>query len=148
MPAFFETFPVLLIDQSGTVRSDIPFRRASSTFSIEQTKATLTIVGGDLNSKTFNSTYVLKSYLRKAQFGEIFTFNRTLLSSDGVYRTTIRGWYSFSHLVLSLIFLYGHLWHASRTLFEDIWTGLTTASPEYSSNEKLGLLTSKPSLTV
>lgn len=32
MPAFFETFPVILIDQGGTVRADIPFRRAESRF--------------------------------------------------------------------------------------------------------------------
>ena len=30
MPAFFETFPVILIDLSNTVRADIPFRRAES----------------------------------------------------------------------------------------------------------------------
>ena len=36
MPAFFETFPVLLVDQGGTLRSDIPFRRAESLYSIEQ----------------------------------------------------------------------------------------------------------------
>ena len=35
-PAFFETFPVILIDQGGTVRADIGFRRASSLNSIEQ----------------------------------------------------------------------------------------------------------------
>ena len=34
MPAFFETFPVILIDQGGTVRADIPFRRAESRYSI------------------------------------------------------------------------------------------------------------------
>ena len=36
MPAFFETFPVLLVDRGGTVRADIPFRRALSKYSIEQ----------------------------------------------------------------------------------------------------------------
>ena len=35
-PAFFETFPVILIDEGGTVRADIGFRRASSLNSIEQ----------------------------------------------------------------------------------------------------------------
>ncbi len=30
MPAFFETFPVILIDQGGTLRADIPFRRAEA----------------------------------------------------------------------------------------------------------------------
>ena len=41
MPAFFETFPVLLIDQGGTVRADIPFRRAESRYSIEQTSVVI-----------------------------------------------------------------------------------------------------------
>lgn len=41
MPAFFETFPVLMIDQGGTLRSDIPFRRAESLYSIEQCKVTV-----------------------------------------------------------------------------------------------------------
>ena len=41
MPAFFETFPVLLIDQGGTVRADIPFRRAESHYSIEQTSVVI-----------------------------------------------------------------------------------------------------------
>jgi len=36
MPTFFETFPVLLVDQDGVVRADIPFRRAESKYSIEQ----------------------------------------------------------------------------------------------------------------
>ena len=148
MPAFFETFPVLLIDQSGTVRSDIPFRRASSTFSIEQTKTRLSIVGGILNGSIFTTAYILKTYLRKSQFGEIFSFDRTLLESDGVYRTTLRGWYSFTHVSLSLIFLYGHLWHGSRTFFEDIWTGISELPSEYGSTEKLGSIESKPSLTV
>ena len=35
MPAFFETFPVILIDQGGNIRADIPFRRAESRYSIE-----------------------------------------------------------------------------------------------------------------
>ena len=34
MPAFFETFPVILIDQGGTVRADISFRRAESSIQV------------------------------------------------------------------------------------------------------------------
>jgi photosystem II CP47 chlorophyll apoprotein len=30
MPAFFETFPVILVDKDGIIRADIPFRRAES----------------------------------------------------------------------------------------------------------------------
>jgi photosystem II CP47 chlorophyll apoprotein len=40
-PAFFETFPVILIDSAGTLRADIAFRRASSSNSIEQRYPTL-----------------------------------------------------------------------------------------------------------
>ena len=32
---FFETFPVILVDQAGEVRADIAFRRADARFSIE-----------------------------------------------------------------------------------------------------------------
>jgi photosystem II CP47 chlorophyll apoprotein len=35
MPAFFETFPVILVDKDGII-ADIPFRRAESKYSIEQ----------------------------------------------------------------------------------------------------------------
>jgi photosystem II CP47 chlorophyll apoprotein len=34
MPAFFETFPVI-VDKDGIIRADIPFRRAESKYSIE-----------------------------------------------------------------------------------------------------------------
>ena len=33
MPAFFETFPVILIDQTSTVRADIAFRKYSRKYS-------------------------------------------------------------------------------------------------------------------
>ena len=41
MPAFFETFPVVLVERGGTVRGDIPFRRAESHYSIEQVKVSI-----------------------------------------------------------------------------------------------------------
>ena len=41
MPAFFETFLVVLVDQEKTVRADIPFRRAESRYSVEQVKLTV-----------------------------------------------------------------------------------------------------------
>ena len=47
------------------------------------------------------------------------------VSGDGVFRTSIRGWYTFIHVTLSSIFFFGHLWHASRSLFRDLWTGVT-----------------------
>jgi photosystem II CP47 chlorophyll apoprotein len=49
MPTFFETFPILLLDQDGIVRADIPFRRAESKYSIEQVGVTISFFGGELD---------------------------------------------------------------------------------------------------
>jgi photosystem II CP47 chlorophyll apoprotein len=49
MPTFFETFPVLLVDQNGIVRADIPFRRAESKYSVEQVGVKVSFFGGELN---------------------------------------------------------------------------------------------------
>ena len=62
MPAFFETFPVVLIDQGGTVRADIPFRRAESLYSIEQTRVFLTFSGGVLSGSEYSTSSLVKSY--------------------------------------------------------------------------------------
>ncbi len=51
MPTFFETFPVLLLDSRGTVRADIPFRRAESKYSIEQVEVSVAIDGLFLSGK-------------------------------------------------------------------------------------------------
>ena len=143
MPAFFETFPVILVDQGGTVRADIPFRRAESRYSIEQTNVVLYFSGGILSGVEYSTPALVKSYARKAQFGQIFTFDKRSAGSDGVYRTSPRGWYSFSHVSLAFLFFFGHLWHAGRSLFKDLWTGVRTtyesvAAVEYGRNEKLG----------
>ena len=142
MPAFFETFPVILIDQGGTVRADIPFRRAESRYSIEQTSVVLYFSGGILNGTEYSTPSLVKDYARKAQFGEIFTFERsTGYKGDGVFRTSPRGWYSFSHTAFALLFFFGHLWHASRAVWKDLWTGVTIITlhqVEYGRNEKLG----------
>jgi len=141
MPAFFETFPVLLIDKGGNLRADIPFRRGGSRFSIEQTQLTVYFSGGILSSTQYSTPSLIKNYARKAQFGSIFTFDRRALRSDGVFRTSSRGWYSFSHTSLGIIFIFGHLWHASRALFKQVWTGVSIRSmvqSEYGLNEKLG----------
>jgi photosystem II CP47 chlorophyll apoprotein len=92
MPAFFETFPVLLIDQGGTLRADIPFRRGSSVNSIEQTQVRLYFSGGILADVTYSTPSLVKGYARRAQFGEIFTFDFKTSGADGVQRTSPRGW--------------------------------------------------------
>lgn len=139
MPAFFETFPVILIDQTSTVRADIAFRRSTSTYSMEESQIQVYFSGGCLNGTEYSTPSLVKAYARKAQFGQIFTFDKA------------RGWYSFSHIALAFSFFFGHLWHASRAIFQDIWTGVTfesQAKQEYGRNEKLGDKTSSTKTTL
>jgi photosystem II CP47 chlorophyll apoprotein len=72
LPNFFETFPVVLVDKDGIVRADIPFRRAESKYSFEQTGVTATFYGGELNGQTITEPALVKRYARKAQLGEPF----------------------------------------------------------------------------
>ena len=148
MPAFFERFPVILIDGGGTLRADIAFRRGSSSLSIEESDVVLLFSGGILNAREYSRPSLVKDYARKALNGEIFTFDKKTGGADGVFRTSPRGWYSFSHTALASLFLFGHLWHASRAVFQDLWTGVTIESlhqVEYGRNEKLGDNTTKTS---
>jgi len=124
LPNFFETFPVILTDKDGVVRADIPFRRAESRYSFEQTGVTVSFYGGNLNGKTFTDPADVKKYARKAQGGEIFEFDRETLKSDGVFRTSPRGWFTFGHAVFALLFFFGHLWHGSRTIYRDVFAGV------------------------
>jgi photosystem II CP47 chlorophyll apoprotein len=126
--AFFETFPAQLIDASGTLRADIPFRRAESLNSIEQRGVVLYFEGGILGGTEYSIPSLVKDYARKAQFGEIFTFDFKTSGADGVFRTSPRGWYSFSHTAFALLFWFGHLFHAERAVFQDLQTGLTIES--------------------
>ena len=150
MPAFFEGFPVLLVDQGGRLRADIPFRRAESRFSIEQTQCKLRFLGGTLTGTLYTSPALVKNYARKAVLGEIFSFVKGIGSdstADGVLRTSARGWFSFAHLSFGFIFFFGHIWHASRSFFKEIWTGVRFDGQdlEYGTNEKLGDNDSKTS---
>jgi photosystem II CP47 chlorophyll apoprotein len=141
MPAFFETFPVLLVDRGGTVRADIPFRRNMSRYSIEQIGVQVEVVGGVDHGTLSAAPSLVKYFARRSQFGELFLFNRYYAKSDGLWRTSSRGWFSFAHLFLSSLFLLAHLWHAARTFFADIWTGVTVElvrESEFGVNVKLG----------
>jgi photosystem II CP47 chlorophyll apoprotein len=124
MPNFFETFPVVLTDAQGKVRADIPFRRAESQYSFEQAGITATFYGGALDGQTFNDPQKVKDFARKAQLGEPFAFDRETLGSDGVFRTSTRGWFTFGHAVFALLFFFGHIWHGSRTLYRDVFAGV------------------------
>jgi photosystem II CP47 chlorophyll apoprotein len=124
LPNFFETFPVVLVDADGIVRADIPFRRAESKYSFEQTGVKVSFYGGELDGQTFSDPAVVKQYARKAQLGEPFEFDRETLGSDGVFRTSTRGWFTFGHACFALLFFFGHIWHGSRTIFRDVFAGV------------------------
>lgn len=124
MPNFFETFPVILTDKDGVVRADIPFRRAESRYSFEQAGVTVNFYGGALDGQTITSPAEVKKYARKAQLGEPFAFDTETLNSDGVFRTSPRGWFAFGHACFALLFFFGHIWHGARTLYRDVFAGI------------------------
>ncbi|WP_310481818.1 photosystem II chlorophyll-binding protein CP47 [Chamaesiphon sp. VAR_48_metabat_403] len=124
LPNFFESFPVILTDSEGVVRADVPFRRAESRYSFEQAGITASFYGGALNGQTFTDATQVKQFARKAQGGEIFEFDREKLGSDGVFRTSPRGWFTFGHAVFALFFFFGHLWHGARTIYRDVFAGV------------------------
>jgi photosystem II CP47 chlorophyll apoprotein len=142
LPNFFETFPVVLQDKDGVVKGDIPFRRAESKYSFEQAGISATIYGGELNGQTFTDAPTVKKIARQAQLGEAFNFDVDKFSSDGVFRTSPRGWFTFAHAVFALFFFFGHIWHGSRTLFRDVFAGidpeLDTEQVEWGAFQKVG----------
>ena len=147
LPNFFETFPVVLTDKDGIVRADIPFRRAESKYSFEQSGVNVSFYGGALDGQKFDEPATVKKYARRAQLGEIFEFDRETLNSDGVFRTSPRGWFTYGHAVFALLFFFGHLWHGSRTLFRDVFAGvdpeLSEEQIEWGVFQKLGDATSR-----
>ncbi|KAJ3667700.1 hypothetical protein LUZ60_018609 [Juncus effusus] len=129
MPTFFETFPVVLVDEDGIVRADVPFRRAESKYSVEQVDPA-----------------TVKKYARRAQLGEIFELDRATLKSDGVFRSSPRGWFTFGHATFALLFFFGHIWHGARTLFRDVFAGIDPdldAQVEFGTFQKVGDPTTK-----
>jgi photosystem II CP47 chlorophyll apoprotein len=142
MPNFFENFPIILTDKDGIVRADIPFRRAESKYSFEQVGVTASFYGGSLNGQVIKDATAVKRYARKSQLGEPFEFDQETLSSDGVLRTSTRGWFTYGHAVFALLFFFGHIWHGSRTLFRDVFAGidpdLAEEQVEWGFYQKLG----------
>jgi photosystem II CP47 chlorophyll apoprotein len=130
MPTFFETFPVLIVDRAGTVTADVPFRRSESKYALDQVPVSVTINGGNLNGAHFGSRTSVAQLARRAQLGEILDFDRDTSRADGVFRSSLRGWFSFGHISFALLFLFGHWWHAARTLFRDVFTGIDVNASE------------------
>lgn len=136
IPNFFETFPVVLTDSEGIVRADIPFRRAESKLSIEQSGVTVSFYGGALDGQVFSDPADVKKFARRAQLGEAFEFDTETLKSDGVFRTSPRGWFTFGHAVFALLFFFGHIWHGSRTIYRDVFAGV---DPDLEEQVEFGL---------
>ncbi|KAG2252083.1 hypothetical protein Bca52824_082219 [Brassica carinata] len=120
---FVRRMPTFL-DGDGIVRADVPFRRAESKYSVEQVGVTVEFYGGELNGVSYSDPATVKKYARRAQLGEIFELDRATLKSDGVFRSSPRGWFTFRHASFALLFFFGHIWHGSRTLFRDVFAGI------------------------
>ena len=136
LPNFFENFPVVLQDSDGVVRADIPFRRAEAKYSFEQSGVTATVYGGELNGKTYTDPADVKRLARKAQLGEAFDFDRETYHSDGTFRSSPRGWFTFGHATFALLFFFGHIWHGARTLYRDVFAGI---DPDLGEQVEFGL---------
>ncbi len=136
LPNFFENFPVVLEDEQGIVRADIPFRRAEAKYSFEQQGVTATVYGGALNGQTFTDPSDVKRLARKAQLGEAFEFDRETYNSDGTFRSSPRGWFTFGHACFALLFFFGHIWHGARTLYRDVFAGV---DPDLGEQVEFGL---------
>ena len=151
LPNFFENLPVVMTDKDGVLRADIPFRRAESRYSIEETGVTATFYGGALNGQTLSEPAAVKRAARRAQLGEPFEFDTETLESDGVFRTSPRGWFTFGHACFALLFFFGHVWHGSRTLFRDVFAGIDAdlgEQIEFGAFQKLGDATTRKETTI
>ncbi|KAL5643776.1 hypothetical protein ACJX0J_003870 [Zea mays] len=141
MPTFFETFPVVLVDEEGIVRADVPFRRAESKYSVEQVGVTVEFYGGELNGVSYSDPATVKKYARRAQLGEIFELDRATLKSDGVFRSSPRGWFTFGHATFALLFFSDTFGMALETLFRDVFAGIDPdldAQVEFGTFQKVG----------
>ena len=124
VPSFFETFPIVLLDEEGIVRATQPFRRAESKYALERSGLKVNLSGGAMNGLELSSSLAVQAIVRRSIFGELLDFDRIRSHADGVFRTSPRAWFTFSHLLLSCLFLFGHWWHAGRTLYRDLLSGI------------------------
>ncbi|CAN6482992.1 unnamed protein product [Victoria cruziana] len=120
VPIFFETFLVVLVDGDEIVRANVPFRRAQSKYTVEQVGVTVEFYGGELDGVSYNDPDTMKKYARCAQLGEIFELDCATLKSNGVFRSSPRGWFTFGMLrllcfsylyLVSLLYLYFFIFH-------------------------------------
>ncbi|MEB3158183.1 MAG: photosystem II chlorophyll-binding protein CP47, partial [Synechococcus sp.] len=70
------------------------------------------------------------------QLGEAFEFDRETYHSDGTFRSSPRGWFTFGHATFALLFFFGHIWHGARTLYRDVFAGI---DPDLGEQVEFGL---------
>ena len=65
----------------------------------------------------------VKKIARKALYGELFRFDREILAPDRVFRSNVRGWYSFAHVIVCSTIFFKSLakWHEGRAIFSPFW---------------------------
>ncbi|RYR67212.1 hypothetical protein Ahy_A03g013514 isoform A [Arachis hypogaea] len=110
-------------------------------FEEQNRSVTVEFYGGELNGVSYSDPATVKKYARRAQLGEIFELDRATLKSDGVFRSSPRGWFTFGHASFALLFFFGHIWHGARTLFRDVFAGIDPdldAQVEFGAFQKLG----------
>ncbi|TYH83309.1 hypothetical protein ES332_D02G124000v1 [Gossypium tomentosum] len=96
------------------VRADTPSKRAESKYSVKPVGVTAEFYYGELNGVSYSDPAIVKKYARY----------RATLKSDGVFRNSLRDWFTFGHASFALLFFFGHIWHGARTLFKDIFAGI------------------------
>ncbi|QCE14653.1 photosystem II CP47 chlorophyll apoprotein [Vigna unguiculata] len=101
----------------------------------DTSSVTVEFYGGELNGISYSDPATVKKYARRAQLGEIFELDRATLKSDGVFRSSPRGWFTFGHASFALPLFFGHIWHASRTLFRDFFASI---DPDLDSQVEFG----------
>jgi photosystem II CP47 chlorophyll apoprotein len=142
MPSFFETFPTLFVDATGVVRADQPFLRAEAKYAIEGVGLHVTILGGALAGIELMDQVQLLQLLEQPNLVSFLTSTARVLKQT-VFRSSVRGWFTFAHLCFALLFLFGHWWHAARTLYRDLLLGWKLMQPHWLSSgcsERLGTL--------
>ncbi|KAL0340030.1 UNVERIFIED_CONTAM: Photosystem II CP47 reaction center protein [Sesamum radiatum] len=111
---------------------------AESKYSVEQVGVTVEFYGGELNGVSYSDPATVKKYARCAQLA---CYYRATLKSDGVFRSSPRGWFTFGHASFALLFFFGYIWHGARTLFRDVFAGIDPdfdAQVEFGTFQKLG----------
>ena len=54
MPTFFETFLVVLVDEKGIIRADVPFSKRKSKYSVEQGGVIVASYSGEFNGFSYD----------------------------------------------------------------------------------------------